>query len=232
MLHVGDSLAYGTSLYLRQYLKGWRVQDDVDVSMQSYAVPKEVAAYGAALPRVLIVSAGTNGHPAATAQFKADVRRVLALAGPEAVRDLGEHRAPAVPGGQLHEAQPGARRARPRRMPTSSSSTGRGMVARHPGALSSDGVHVAVPFYRERARALAAPGEALRLTSHVDPAPATNRRRPDRGLERRGRRRRAATRRRSPSGAATRRAEIALPGAAGRRRRPAIDAAARQVTRS
>ena len=31
-----------------------------------------------------------------------------------------------------------------------------GMIRRNPSALSSDGVHVAVPFYKKRAQAMAA----------------------------------------------------------------------------
>jgi hypothetical protein len=154
VLQVGDSLAYGTSLYLRQYLKGWRVEDDVDVSMQSYAVPGRVAAYGAALPHVLIVSAGTNGHPAATAQFKADVRRVLALAGPRRCVIWANIVRPPYLGvsyARLNRALAELDRVRPNLVVFDWAR----MVARHPGALSSDGVHVAVPFYRERARALA-----------------------------------------------------------------------------
>ncbi len=154
-LHVGDSLAYGTSLYLRQYLKGWRIEDDVDVSMQSYSVPKEVAAYGAALPRVLIVSAGTNGHPAAIAQFKGDVRRVLALAGPRRCVIWANIVRPPYQGvsyTRLNRALAQLDRTHANLVVFDWAT----MVARHPGALSSDGVHVDVPFYRVRAQALAA----------------------------------------------------------------------------
>ncbi len=155
VLHVGDSLAYGTSLFLRQYLAGWRIHEDVDVSMQSYAVPKRVAAQGAALPRVVIVSAGTNGHPAATVQFKADVRRVLALAGARRCVIWANIVRPPYQGisyTRLNRALAELERTHANLVVFDWAR----LVARHPGVLSSDGVHVDVPFYRKRAQALAA----------------------------------------------------------------------------
>jgi hypothetical protein len=155
VFHVGDSLAYGTQLYLRQYLKGWGVRDDVDVSMQSYAVPGRVAAQGTSLPHVIIVSAGTNGSPAATSQFRADVKKVLALAGPGRC---------VIWANIVRPPYQGVSYARLNRVLAELDRRHRnlvvfdwaGLVARHPGALSADGVHVDVPFYRTRARALAA----------------------------------------------------------------------------
>jgi hypothetical protein len=154
VLHVGDSLAYGTSLYLPQYLRGWSVRDDVDVSMQSYAVPGRVAAFGASLPHVLIVSAGTNGHPAATSQFKADVRKVLTLAGPQRCVIWANIVRPPYQGISYSRLN-GVLAKLDRRNRNLVMFDWARMVARHPGALSSDGVHVDVPFYRTRAKALA-----------------------------------------------------------------------------
>ena len=164
--HVGDSLAYGTSLYLPQYLKGWKLQQKVDVSMQSYSVPGYVSALGSSLPRVVIVSAGTNGSPSAIALFKADVRKVLGIAGPKrcviwanvvrppyqgvsydginrALADLDRHNRHLLvfDWARTDPAQP--RRA------------------------LEDGVHVAVPFYKKRAQVLASMAKrcALNLPS-------------------------------------------------------------------
>ena len=80
--HVGDSLAYGTSLYLEGFLDGWSVREEVAVSMQSTDVPRRVRSAGARLPHVVVVSAGTNGSPSAVARFSADVRATVAAAGP------------------------------------------------------------------------------------------------------------------------------------------------------
>jgi hypothetical protein len=153
--HVGDSLAYGTSLYLPRYLKGWRLQQKVDVSMQSYAVPGYVAAMGSSLPHVVIVSAGTNGSPSAVSLFKADVRKVLRLAGPKRCVIWANIVRPPYQGVSydgINRALAGLDR-RNRNLVVFDWAR---MIARNPGALAEDGVHVNVPFYRKRAEALAA----------------------------------------------------------------------------
>ena len=154
VFHVGDSLAYGTSLYLPQYLEGWRITEEVDVSMQSYSVPRLVAAQGSGLPRVVLVSAGTNGSPAAISRFRADVRRVLRLAGPgRCVIWANIVRRPYQ--GVSYDGLNRALAALDRRYRSLVVFDWAGMVRRNPGALAGDGVHVAVPFYRKRAQALA-----------------------------------------------------------------------------
>jgi hypothetical protein len=152
--HVGDSLAYGTSLYLQRYLPRWRITEKVDVSMQSYAVHGYVAAQGASLPHVVIVSAGTNGSPAATTQFKADVRRVLRLAGPGRCVIWANIVRPPYQG-VSYDRLNRVLADLDRRHLSLFVLDWAGMVRRNPGALADDGVHVAVPFYRKRAQALA-----------------------------------------------------------------------------
>ena len=154
VFQVGDSLAYGTSLYLPQYLKGWRITENVDVSMQSYSVPRLVAAQGSGLPRVVLVSAGTNGSPKATSAFKSDVRRVLRLAGPRRCVIWANIVRPPYKG----VSYAGLNRVLAdldRRYRSLVVFDWAGMVRRNPAALADDGVHVAVPFYRKRAQALA-----------------------------------------------------------------------------
>ncbi len=154
VFHVGDSLAYGTSLYLGRYLKGWRLTQDTDVSMQSYSVPGQVAAQGANLARVVIVSAGTNGPPAAITDFTADVRRVLRLAGPKRCVIWANIVRPPYQG-ISYDGLNRALAALDRRNANLVVFDWAGMVARNRSVLSSDGVHVDVPFYRKRAQALA-----------------------------------------------------------------------------
>lgn len=154
VFHVGDSLAYGTSLYLQRYLPRWRITEKVDVSMQSYAVPGYVAAQGAGLPHIVIVSAGTNGSPAATSQFKADVRRVLRLAGPGRCVIWANIVRPPYQG-VTYDGLNRALADLDRRFKSLVVFDWAGMVRRNPSALADDGVHVAVPFYRKRAKALA-----------------------------------------------------------------------------
>jgi hypothetical protein len=155
LFHVGDSLAYGTALYLGDYLPGWRITQDIQVSMQSYSVPGRVAAQGAALPHVIVVSAGTNGSPAAIAQFKADVRSVLRVAGPRRCVVWANVVRPPYQG----VSYDGINRALAdldRRTRNLLVFDWAGMIRRNPSALATDGVHVDVPFYRKRAQALAA----------------------------------------------------------------------------
>ncbi len=155
VFHVGDSLAYGTSLYLPQYLKGWKLTQDVDVSMQSYAVPGHVAAQGPGLARVVLVSAGTNGSPAAIGLFKADVRKVLRIAGASRCVVWANVVRPPYQG-VSYDGINRALATLDRQYRNLVVFDWAGMIARNPAALSADGVHVAVPFYRKRAQALAA----------------------------------------------------------------------------
>jgi hypothetical protein len=113
-----------------------------------------VAAMGASLPHVVIVSAGTNGSPSAITLFKADVRKVLRLAGPKRCVIWANVVRPPYQG----VSYDGINRAladldlRNRNLVVFDWAR---MIARNPGALSEDGVHVDVPFYRKRAQALA-----------------------------------------------------------------------------
>ena len=153
--HVGDSLAYGTSLYLPRYLKSWKLTQDVDVSMQSYSVPDHVTAQGAGLARVLLVSAGTNGSPSAIGLFKADVRKVLTLAGPSRCVVWANIVRPPYQG----VSYDGINRALAeldRQYRNLVVFDWARMIARNPSALAADGVHVAVPFYKKRAQGIAA----------------------------------------------------------------------------
>ena len=121
---------------------------------------------------MLIVSAGTNGHPAATTQFKADVRRVLALAGRKRCVIWANIVRPPYQGvsyTRLNRALAELDRAHANLVVFDWAR----MVARHPGVLSSDGVHVEVPFYRVAGEGARGSGEALPLitmsTPHLPP---------------------------------------------------------------
>jgi hypothetical protein len=131
------------------------LQQKVDVSMQSYAVPGLVAALGSSLPRVLIVSAGTNGPPTPTSLFVNDVRKVLRIAGPTRCVVWANVVRPPYQGVSydgINRALAQLDRANRRLLVFDWA----GMVRRNPSALSADGVHVDVPFYKKRAQALAA----------------------------------------------------------------------------
>ena len=63
VLNYGDSLAVGTQLFLDDYLRGWRVRAETEVSRHATDVPGALRGLGVALPRVIVVSAGTNDDP-------------------------------------------------------------------------------------------------------------------------------------------------------------------------
>jgi lysophospholipase L1-like esterase len=78
----GDSLAVGTAPYLPRDLSGWRVTQSASISRHAYEGAGILRAYGAALPRVVYVSLGTNDDPRDLAGFRSAIRAVMAAAGP------------------------------------------------------------------------------------------------------------------------------------------------------
>ncbi|HET8741229.1 MAG TPA: hypothetical protein VFM41_01280, partial [Gaiella sp.] len=74
VLNYGDSLAVGTQLYLGTYLRGWRVLSETEVSRHASEVPSALRSLGRALPRVVVVSAGTNDDPGGVSRFARTVR--------------------------------------------------------------------------------------------------------------------------------------------------------------
>src|SRR2546425_10551720 len=75
----GDSIAYGTDLFLSRYLRGWTIRTSVDVSRHTYqgVASIEWLEQARALPYVVVVNLGTNDDPAAVHQFRSYVRRVV-----------------------------------------------------------------------------------------------------------------------------------------------------------
>jgi lysophospholipase L1-like esterase len=82
VLSYGDSLSVGTDLYLGRYLHGWNVRSLAAVSTHADAVPAALRSFGRSLPRVVVVSAGTNDDPGRVSGFARLVRESLAIAGP------------------------------------------------------------------------------------------------------------------------------------------------------
>jgi lysophospholipase L1-like esterase len=152
---VGDSLASGTAVYLRDYLRGWQVAQDVRVGRQSSEIPGLVAGLGERLPRVVLVSAGTNGSPMAVSAFADDVRAVLRLAGPtRCVIWANVVRPPVAGTGYWRLNRMLAALAR--RHPSLVVFNWAALVRGRRDWLRPDGVHADPPGYRARARALAA----------------------------------------------------------------------------
>jgi lysophospholipase L1-like esterase len=156
--HVGDSLASGTAAYLGGYLRGWDIDQLVRVGLQSSEVPGALRRLGGALPGVVLVSAGTNGSPAAVPSFVRDVRAVLRIAGPGRCVVWSNVVRPPYRGtgyGRLNRALA----ALDRRHRALVVLDWAGLVRRHPQWLRADGVHANGRGYRARARALAALAE-------------------------------------------------------------------------
>lgn len=82
VLQFGDSLAVGTGIYLPTALRGWSLSTSAAISRHADDGPPGLRAYGTALPRVLVISLGTNDDPSAVSRFAHSVRDVLRIAGP------------------------------------------------------------------------------------------------------------------------------------------------------
>jgi lysophospholipase L1-like esterase len=154
VLSYGDSLSVGTDLFLGRYLRGWNVRSRASISRHADEVPDALRAYGRALPRVIVVSAGTNDDPGRVSGFARIVRRTLAIAGPsrcivwstivrppyQGVSYAGYNReleAIAAVHGHLRVFDWAA------------------MARAHPSWFGSDGVHPTMTGYRARAAATA-----------------------------------------------------------------------------
>lgn len=154
VLSYGDSLAVGTDLFLAGYLRGWHVRFVTEVSRHAEDVPAALSGYGRSLPRVVVVSAGTNDDPGRVSGFARVVRRTLAIAGPsrcvvwstivrppyEGVSYAGYNRALetiARRHANLHVLDWAA------------------MARAHPSWFGPDGVHPSMAGYRARAAAVA-----------------------------------------------------------------------------
>ena len=82
VLSYGDSLSVGTDLFLGRYLHGWNVRSAASISRHAEDVPAALRGFGSSLPRVIVVSAGTNDDPGRVSGFARIVRETLAIAGP------------------------------------------------------------------------------------------------------------------------------------------------------
>src|SRR5215467_4286719 len=81
----GDSIAYGTDLFLKGYLRGWTIAASVDVSRHTYQGVATIESMRRAgtLPYAVVVNLGTNDDPRAVQLFRSHVLRVTRAAGSE-----------------------------------------------------------------------------------------------------------------------------------------------------
>lgn len=153
----GDSIAYGTDLYLKTYLRGWTLSANVDVSRHAYqgvAAIEELHRAGR-LPPVVVVNLGTNDDPRAVTQFRSYVRRVVAAAGPERCVIWATIVRPPY-AGVSYDGYNRILLATAKRNAGFHVFDWRPLARAHPGWFGSDGVHPSIPGYKLRARLLAA----------------------------------------------------------------------------
>lgn len=151
---LGDSLSVGTAPYLHRRLPGYRFVVLTDVGLHAYDVASIVWQRRASLPRVIVVSAGTNDDPRIVSTFWHSVSKVLVTAGSKRCVVWPTIVRPPANGASYD----GLNHALARLATTHHNLVlvdWVGLVRRHPKWLSSDGVHPGVPGYRARAAAIA-----------------------------------------------------------------------------
>ena len=154
VLSYGDSLSVGTDLFLGAYLRGWNLRSSASISRHADEVLAALRAYGRALPRVIIVSAGTNDDPGRVSGFARIVRQTLAIAGPSRCVVWSTIVRPPYQGvsyGGYNRALAAiaATHANLRVFDWAA------MARAHPSWFGSDGVHPTATGYRVRAAAIA-----------------------------------------------------------------------------
>ena len=155
VLDLGDSLSVGTDPYLRQRLRGYRIARLHDVGLHAYDAADVVERSRVALPSVLVISAGTNDDPRGVSTFTRAISDILRAAGDDRCVVWPTIRRPPAVGASYHGFNRALARAASRN-PNLVLVDWVGIVRRHPGWLSRDGVHVSVEGYRARASAIAA----------------------------------------------------------------------------
>ena len=154
LLVNGDSLAVGTAPYIPRELARWRVTQSTAISRHAYEGADVMRAYGRGLPRVIHVSLGTNDDPRSLDAFRAAIRAVMAVAGPQRCVVWANIVRPPVAGasyGGYNRVL--AAESRPRR--NLRVVNWARMVRENPHWLAADGVHVSAEGYQVRAETVA-----------------------------------------------------------------------------
>jgi lysophospholipase L1-like esterase len=154
VLDLGDSLAVGTAPYLRATLPGYRIQRLHDVGLHAYDAAA-IVAERRSLPRMLVVSAGTNDDPRIVSTFSNAVRQVLRAAGPQRCVVWPTIARPAALGATYSRLNRALARLAAQHENLVVVDWAR-LVHGHAEWLAPDGVHVGVEGYRARAAAIAA----------------------------------------------------------------------------
>lgn len=149
-LNLGDSLAVGIDPYLDELLSDWTVTPAAISGRRSDEGLVALKRRRGRLPRVLVVSLGTNDDPRSVDGFAATVAEVERIAGSGRCVVWTTIVRPAVAGVDYTAFNDVLRRedARLRSFRVVDWET---MVAKNPGDLREDGVHAVAEGYRARA---------------------------------------------------------------------------------
>lgn len=153
LLDLGDSLSVGTAPYLALQLRGYRIEGYRVVGLRSQEAAKRIGR-SRTLPRVLVVSAGTNDDPREITAFSESVSSVLAAAGSARCVVWSTIARPPV-GGRPYTGLNGVLSRAAARSSNLVLVDWVDMVRRNPGWLRSDRVHASSAGYRARAKAIA-----------------------------------------------------------------------------
>ena len=152
----GDSIAYGTDLFLGKYLRGWTIAASVDVSRHTYqgvATIESMRRTGT-LPYVIVVNLGTNDDPRARQLFRSYVLRVTRAAGSERCVIWATIVRPPYAGVSYDGLNDVLLKVAARNA-SFHVFDWRPLARAHPAWFGSDGVHPSIPGYQVRARLLA-----------------------------------------------------------------------------
>jgi lysophospholipase L1-like esterase len=153
LLDFGDSLAVGTGLFLSGVLPGWTVSESTSISRHAYEGPAGLRAFGPDLPRVVLVSLGTNDDPGTVSRFSGYVRDVVRIAGPSRCVIWSTIVRPPY-NGVSYDGYNNVLRRAARAYPNLVLLDWQALAHGHPRWLGSDGVHPSADGYRARAAAV------------------------------------------------------------------------------
>jgi lysophospholipase L1-like esterase len=151
---VGDSLAVGTQPYIPGFLHGWSVQQTASISRHAPEGPSILRSYGRGLPRVLVMSLGTNDDPNAVSAFRQAIRDTMRVAGPRRCVVWVNIVRPPV-GGTTYAGYNSALATESKPRANLRVVNWAKIASRHPEWFGGDGVHPDATGYRERARVIA-----------------------------------------------------------------------------
>jgi lysophospholipase L1-like esterase len=154
LLHNGDSLGVGTQWFLPAALPGWHIRASLAISRHAFQGSGVLRRYGRALPRVIVVSLGTNDDPRQLGMFRRAIRATMRVAGRRRCVVWANIVRPPVAGTSYRGMNVVLAREARRRRNLRVFQWAR-MARRHRSWFGADGVHPSAVGYRARARGIA-----------------------------------------------------------------------------